>query len=177
MLSEEINQLNEIDEEGNETEYAATPVAEREAFVKERLNLYIDRHCMILETIRQLKDLYSMPIGVNFISHGVCIMLFFFLDSEEYMAFMPVLVYCFLVFFLYCHLCQTLVNASEVFERAVYNCGWENFAVAEKQKVYNMLVSAQRPVELMAAYIVPVNISTFATSCQFMYKFVTVVKL
>lgn len=71
MLSEEINQLNEIDEEGNETEYAATPVAEREAFVKERLNLYIDRHCMILETIRQLKDLYSMPIGVNFISHGV----------------------------------------------------------------------------------------------------------
>lgn len=176
ILSDEINQLNETDEEGNETEYAATAVSDREAFVKERLHLYIDRHCMILKTIKNLNHLYNMPIGITFISNGICIMLIFFLSTEEYMSYMSTLVYCILVFFLYCHLCQRLTNASEDFERAVYNCGWENFKVAEKQKVYNMLVAAQRPVQLLAADIIPVNIATFATSCQFMYKLVALVK-
>lgn len=176
ILSYEINQLNEFDEEGNETEYNSTPLAERKAIVQERLRFFIRRHCYLLETVQKAKDLYNLPIGVNFIMNAACIVFFFFLPSEEYVTFSPILIYCMVVFFLYCFLCQKLINATEMFERTVYSCGWENFEMNEKRVVYQMLVAAQKPVELIAAYIIPVNLATFASTCQFMYKFITVFK-
>ncbi|XP_045785048.1 odorant receptor 59b-like [Maniola jurtina] len=149
---------------------------ERNAKVKERLPFLIERHALILDVIKNLKALYSMPIGVNFGSNAVCISLFFYLPLQEWVMFTPILVYCFLVFFLYCYLCQRLINASEVFENAIYSCGWEKFDLKEKKTVYVMLLLAQKPVTLLAADIIPVNIYTFATTLQAMFKFITVVK-
>ncbi|XP_034840563.1 odorant receptor 49a-like [Maniola hyperantus] len=149
---------------------------ERNAKVKKRLPFLIERHALILDIIKNLKALYSMPIGINFGSNAVCISLFFYLPLQEWVMFTPILVYCFLVFFLYCFLCQRLINASEVFENAIYSCGWEKFDLKEKKTVYVMLLVAQKPVTLLAADIIPVNIYTFATTLQAMFKFITVVK-
>nr|WCC57420.1 odorant receptor 20 [Papilio glaucus] len=144
--------------------------------VKEKLPTMILRHSMTMSTVDDLKNLYSVPIGIHFGSNAVCICLFFYLPLQDWITFMPVLVYCFLVYFLYCFLCQRLINASEEFERAVYCCGWEKFDLNEMNLTYLMLMQAQKPIELLAAGIVPVNIYTFATSMQAMFKFVTVVK-
>lgn len=145
--------------------------------VKERLPSLIERHALTLSTIENLKALYSMPMGVNFGSNAVCICLFFYLPLQEWITFTPVLIYCFLVFFLYCFLCQRLINASEMFVNAVYSCGWEKFAIKEKKTVFVMLSQAQQPILLLAADIIPVNIYTFATTLRAMYQFITVVKL
>ncbi|OWR48756.1 olfactory receptor 54 [Danaus plexippus plexippus] len=166
LLSEEMLNFNQ---------YASTP--ESNIFVKNRLPLLVSRHSLTLDIIKNLKALYSMPMGVNFGSNAVCICLFFYLPLREWITFSPVLIYCFLVFFLYCYLCQRLINASEVFENAVYSCGWEKFNLNEQKTIYVMLLQAQKPVTLLAADIIPVNISTFATTIQAMFKFVTVVKL
>nr|ARO76417.1 odorant receptor 11 [Conogethes punctiferalis] len=166
LLSDEIMTLNNF----NKDELYNNPAA------KEFLPVIIHRHSIILSVIFKLKALYSVPIGVNFGSNAVCISLFFYLPLQQWLQFMPILVYCFLVFFLYCFLCQRLSNAAEVFEMAVYACGWENFDINERKAVYVMLRQAQKPVELLAADIIPVNISTFATTLQAMFKFVTVVK-
>ncbi|CAK1581694.1 unnamed protein product [Parnassius mnemosyne] len=144
--------------------------------VKEKLPSLIRRHSLTLEIVDDLKLLYSVPIGVNFGSNAVCICLFFYLPLQEWVKFMPVLVYCFLVYFLYCFLGQRLINASEEFERSVYCCGWENFELNEMRQIYLMFMQAQKPVELLAADIIPVNIYTFARTLQGMFKFVTVVK-
>ncbi|XP_023948177.2 uncharacterized protein LOC112053110 [Bicyclus anynana] len=144
--------------------------------IKKRLPFLIERHALILDIIKNLKALYSMPIGVNFGSNAVCISLFFYLPLPEWLMFTPILFYCFLVFFLYCFLCQRLINASEHFENAIYSCGWEKFELNEKKTIYLMLLLAQKPVTLLAADIIPVNIYTFATTLQAMFKFVTVVK-
>ncbi|CAH2241205.1 jg3270 [Pararge aegeria aegeria] len=125
------------------------------ALVKERLPILIERHALILAIIQNLKALYSVPIGVNFGSNAVCISLFFYLPLQEWVMFTPILVYCFLVFFLYCYLCQKLINASENFENAVYSCGWEKFDLKEKKTVYVMMLLAQKPVTLLAADIIP----------------------
>lgn len=167
LLADEIMTLNNFDK----NTYYNNPTA------KILLPVVIRRHSIILSVIDKLKALYSVPIGVNFGSNAVCMSLFFYLPLQEWLQFMPILVYCFLVFFLYCFLCQRLSNAAEVFEMAVYACGWENFDINERKAVYSMLRQAQKPVELLAADIVPVNISTFATTLQAMFKFVTVVKL
>nr|AQQ73527.1 olfactory receptor 54 [Heliconius melpomene rosina] len=145
--------------------------------VKEHLPSLIERHALTLSIIDNLKALYSMPMGVNFGSNAVCICLFFYLSLHEWITFAPVLIYCFLVFFLYCFLCQRLINASEVFENAVYSCGWEKFNMKEKKTIYVMLLQAQKPITLLAADIIPVNIYTFASTLRAMYQFITVVKL
>lgn len=146
------------------------------ATVKKRLVVLIGRHTLTLTITKTIKDLYSMPIGINFGSNAICIILSFALPWEEWVNLSPVYIYCFLVFFLYCHLCQMLINASEQFEYAVYSCGWEKFGLKEQKTAYVMLLQAQKPVTLLAADIVPVNIYTFATTMQAMFKFITVFK-
>ncbi|XP_075992854.1 odorant receptor 22b-like [Anticarsia gemmatalis] len=166
MLADEMLMLNA---DGNETEI--------KKLAKDSLPTLIYRHSLTLDVIDKLKSLYSVPLGVNFGSNAVCMSLFFYLPLQEWLQFIPILVYCFLVFFLYCFLCQRVINASEIFESSVYCCGWENFDLKEKKLVYVMLRQAQKPIQLLAADIIPVNIYTFATTLQAMFKFVTVVKI
>jgi hypothetical protein len=167
LLAEEILTLCDFDQN----------VHFNNPLVKELLPVIIQRHCLLLSVIKKLKCLYSVPIGIDFGSNAVCICLFFYLPLKEWVQLSPLLIYCFLVFFLYCFLCQRLTNAAELFEHSVYACGWENFNVSEKKAVYIMLRQAQKPVQLLAADIVPVNIATFATTVQAMFKFISVVKV
>ncbi|KAJ2952931.1 hypothetical protein O0L34_g7303 [Tuta absoluta] len=145
-------------------------------YVRRKLPSLLQRHILSLSTVNKFKQLFSMPIGINFGSNAACISLFFYLPLPEWLGFIPILVYCFLVFFLYCFLCQRLINAAEAFEKAVYGCGWEKFDVKIQKTIYLMLINAQAKVEILAADIIPVNIYTFATTIQFMFKFVTVMK-
>ncbi|CAK1545226.1 unnamed protein product [Leptosia nina] len=161
------DEMMSLDEPGDENHYE---------YIKDKLQILIKRHTLTLDTIRNLQALYSLPMGVNFGLNTVCIALFFYLPTEEWIDFFPFLIYCFLVFFLYCYLCQKLIDASELFERSVYACGWETFATKERKVVYIMLMQAQKPIQLLAADIVPVNIYTFATTIQVLYKMITVVK-
>lgn len=150
---------------------------EHKALVNKTLPSLVGRHSLTLDVINKLKSLYSVSLGINFGSHALCILLILYLPLEEWFVFSPIWVYCALVFFLYCFLCQKLADASEIFERAVYCCGWENFDLKEQKMVFMMLRQAQKPVEVLAANIIPVNIYTFATTLQAMFKFVTVVKI
>lgn len=165
MLSAEMLAFGEIEN-----------MEEVNVLVQNQLPILIERHALTLEIIENLKALYSMPIGVNFGSNAVCMCLFFYLSLREWVTFSPVLIYCFLVFFLYCFLCQRLINAAEAFENAIYSCGWEKFAIKEKKTIYVMLLQAQKPISLLAADIIPVNIYTFASTIRAMYQFITVVK-
>nr|AST36268.1 putative odorant receptor OR37 [Hedya nubiferana] len=145
--------------------------------VKERLADILYRHALTLDITSDLRALYNMPMGINFGSNAVCICFFFFLSLEEYLNFMPIMTYCFFVFFLYCFLGQRLTNAAEVFSCAVYSCGWEMMNMKEQRAIFTMLVQSQKEVDLLAADLIPVNMRTFASTCQAIYKFTTVVKL
>ncbi|XP_041977464.1 odorant receptor 67a-like [Aricia agestis] len=144
--------------------------------VKEKLASLIKRHILLLHIVQCLRDLYSLPLGIDFAANAYCMCLFFSLPLEDWISFAPVLGYCFLVFFLYCYLCQKLVDVSEVFEASVYDCGWENYVLSDRRSVLIVLLQAQQPVMIKAGNIVPVNIYTFASAMQGIYKFVTALK-
>ncbi|XP_063359295.1 uncharacterized protein LOC134648717 [Cydia amplana] len=146
-------------------------------FVKERLPVILYRHVLLLDITKDLRALYSIPMGINFGSNAACMCFFFFLEPAEYLSFMPIVVYCFIVFFLYCFLGQRLTNAAEMFSQAVYNSGWEMMHIKERRAIAFMLLQSQKEVDLLAADLIPVNMSTFATMCQGIYKFATVFKL
>lgn len=144
--------------------------------VKEKLPSLIHRHILLLKMVTNLKLLYSNPLGVNFGLNAVFICLFSYLPFKQWGAYIPMLFYFFIIFFLYCYLCQKLVNATEIFENAVYCCGWENFQLKEMKSVYIIVKLAQKPVRLLAADMIVVNMYTFASTLQFIFKFVTVLK-
>lgn len=166
MLKDEMMALNDYND-----------LEEHKLYVRKHLPALIRRHTLTLLVFDNLKRLYSIPLGIDFGSNAVCISLFFYISFGEWLKFIPIIIYCFMVFFIYCFLCQLMTNASESFETAVYSCGWENFDLKEKKLVYMMLLQAQKPVVLLAADIIPVNMYTFATTLQFMFKFITVVKI
>ncbi|XP_063620652.1 uncharacterized protein LOC134793059 [Cydia splendana] len=146
-------------------------------FVKGRLPVIIYRHVLILDITKDLRALYSIPMGINFGSNAVCLCFFFFLEPAEYLSFMPIVVYCFIVFSLYCFLGQRLTDGAEMFSQAVYNSGWEMMHTKERRAIVFMLLQSQKEVDLLAADLIPVNMSTFATTCQAIYQFATVFKL
>ncbi|XP_041977465.1 putative odorant receptor 85d [Aricia agestis] len=165
LMSEEMLALSRV-------EYSTNRLS-----VQKKLSLLIKRHSLLLHIVECLRTLYNMPIGVNFGTNAFCICMFFFLNLEAWITFGPLLGYCFLVFFLYCYLCQKLIDASEVFERAVYSCGWESYGLDDMKSLLIVLKQAQQPALLLAGYMIPVNIYTFATGMQFIYKFVTTLKV
>lgn len=165
LLAEEMNVLSEYKKRDGGY-----------SFVKENLPHLIHRHVLLLKMVKNLKSLYNNPLGVNFGLNAVFLCLFFYLPLRQWYTYSPTLIYCFAVFFLYCYLCQKLINASVAFEKAVYSCGWEDFRLEEKRTVYVILKLAQRPIGLLAADMIPVNMYTFAYTLQSVYKFVTIMK-
>lgn len=150
---------------------------EHKSYVRKHLPSLVQRHALMLQVVGNLKNLYSVSTGVDFGANAVCVCLLFFVSYQVLLKFIPLLLYCVLSFFMYCFLCQRMTNAAEGFELAVYSCGWENFDLREQSMVYIMLLLAQKPVVILAADNVPVNMYTFAKTLQFMYKFVTVIKI
>ncbi|XP_041977463.1 uncharacterized protein LOC121731856 [Aricia agestis] len=162
LISEEILTLNDIADE---------------AEVRDRLAPVIGRHILLLDIVKSLQSLYNVPIGIDFGANAYFFCLFFTLPLKDWIAFGPLLGYCFIAFFLYCFLCQKLKDSSVIFEKSVYACGWENFGVSDKKTALIVLKLSQRPVLLQAAHIIPIDINTFASTVQAIYKFVTALKV
>ncbi|XP_037968024.2 uncharacterized protein LOC119692255 [Plutella xylostella] len=172
LLADELLELNH---QGPDT--TSDTEQSFQTYIEQRLITFVDRHCYLIQITGYLRQLYSIPIGIGFGYCAICIILCSYLNSQDMVKFYPVLMYCVYLFFMFCYLGQRLINAAEQFESAAYCCGWERFSVRNRRTVYNMLVLAQRPVALLAADIIPINIDTFATTTQAMYKFATVVKV
>lgn len=147
---------------------------ERKLFVKSNLPKLIRRHALLLDVFKNLKSLYSVPIAVDMSSNVLCVGLYFYMSSNDFFNYSSVLIYCFLTFFSYCMLGQYITDASERFERAVYSCGWENFDSREKKLIYLTLIQAQKPVVLLAGDVTPLNMYTFTSTLQFVYKFLAI---
>ncbi|XP_047021607.1 odorant receptor 23a-like [Helicoverpa zea] len=144
--------------------------------IEARLSNIIDRHGLALRTVRKVEAIYSEAIGIGFGLDAISLCLFFVLPIEVILHFAPLIYHSLFIFFLYCFQGQRLTTASEKFEMAVYCCGWENLRVKERKQVLLMLKQAQKPVIVYAAKVIPIRLSTFATTMQSIYKFVTVFK-
>ncbi|XP_041977462.1 putative odorant receptor 19b [Aricia agestis] len=147
------------------------------ALIRRKLSDIIRRHGLILNLMDCLRMLYSTPMGIDFVTNVYFMCLFLSLTLQDWISLASPFIYCVIVFFLYCFLCQKLIDASVIFESSVYGCGWEQFDMSEKKTVYIMLKVARRPIKLFAANIVPIDLNTFAVTVQNMYKFVTALKV
>nr|WCC57669.1 odorant receptor 19 [Papilio xuthus] len=144
--------------------------------VAERINNIVYRHSLILHTVKEIQEIYSVTIGVSFGLEAISMCIFFVLPLNLAFNFSPIIVHGMFVFFLYCYQGQKITTAAERFQNAVYFCGWENFSIKEQKMILIMLIQSQKPVLLKAGSVVPVCIYTFACTMQSIYKFVTAFK-
>ncbi|XP_045542796.1 putative odorant receptor 19b [Papilio machaon] len=144
--------------------------------VSERINKLVYRHSLILNTVKEIQEIYSVTIGVSFGLEAISMCIFFVLPLNLAFNFTPIIVHGMFVFFLYCYQGQKITTAAERFQTAVYFCGWENFNIKEQKMILIMLRQSQKPVILKAGSVVPVCIYTFASTLQSIYKFVTAFK-
>nr|XP_021185075.2 uncharacterized protein LOC110372589 [Helicoverpa armigera] len=170
ILFEEMMSINDITQtcQNSDEDYAV---------IVARLKNVIVRHVLALQTVGKVEDIFSVSIGICFGLDAISLCLFFVLPLEVILHFAPLIYHSLFILFLYCFQGQRLTTASEKFEMAVYCCGWENLRVKERKQVLLMLKQAQMPVIVYAAKVIPIRLSTFATTMQAIYKFVTVFKV
>lgn len=145
--------------------------------IPDKIKNIVKRHCLAIKTVSGLQDLFGLAIGMWFFLNAISLCIFFVLPLEVCMNFVPLIFYYLIVFLLYCYLGQRLTNASEMFERAVYCCGWQYLDVKDQKYVFLIFLQAQKPVMICAANIVPISMFTFAGTMQNIYKFVTAFKI
>lgn len=143
----------------------------------ERLKSLIDRHSLILLTVNKLEKCLSIVIGFFLAINTISVCTFFVLPLEVGFSFAPLIYYTLTVFFLYCLLGQRLINVSEKLAMMVYACGWEKLELRHQKVILLMLKQAQKPVMLHGADMVPICMTTFASTMQAIYRFVTVFRV
>nr|WCC57535.1 odorant receptor 18 [Papilio memnon] len=144
--------------------------------VTERLRNLINRHSLILHTVKKIQDIYSTAVGISLGLEAISMCLFFVLPLEAVLNLVPIIIHGLSMFFLYCYQGQKITTAAEGFEMAVYCCGWEKFGIKEQKMILIMLRQSQKPVILKAASEAPICIYSFAYTMQSIYKLVTAFK-
>nr|WCC57354.1 odorant receptor 19 [Papilio dardanus] len=144
--------------------------------VAERIKNLVYRHSLVLDTFKEIQEIYSITIGVTFGLEAISMCIFFVLPLNLVLIFTPIIIHGMFVFFLYCYQGQKITTAAERFQTAVYFCGWENFSIKEQKMILIMLRQAQKPVVLKAGSVVHVCIYTYACMLQSIYKYVTAFK-
>nr|WCC57419.1 odorant receptor 19 [Papilio glaucus] len=164
ILAEEILSLNDVTERQEITTVA------------ESLKNLVNRHSLMLYTVKKIEEIYSVIIGVSFSLEAVSACIFFVLPLDLALNFAPLVVHGIFMFFLYSYYGQKITSAAERFEMALYCCGWENFNIKEQKTILITLRQSQKPVVLKAASVVPICIYTFACAMQSIFKYVTAFK-
>ncbi|KAH9635967.1 hypothetical protein HF086_015541 [Spodoptera exigua] len=115
--------------------------------VFKNLKYIIKRHATIKTLINQVEDVCSGPtaVGLTFLLLGLISELLGGLENtflQLPFAFMQVGTDCFIG--------QRIMDAGEVFERAVYDCHWENFDPRNRKMVLLMLQISQKTSSISA---------------------------
>ncbi|GBP55346.1 hypothetical protein EVAR_31866_1 [Eumeta japonica] len=175
-VSQQLKADSDVVEESTSAEEETQTLLDQD-LVRRHLQKVAIRHTLLLVTIGKIKKVYSACTGVDFAFNLITLFAIIILPAQDIVKMFAYLGFAILHFFLYCIACQRLENASQKFERAVYCCGWEDFDVVNRKSVLIMLVQAQKPVKILAAGILPMNIRSFGTGSTVARGCVAVINL
>ncbi|XP_041982467.1 uncharacterized protein LOC121735638 [Aricia agestis] len=78
--------------------------------------------------------------------------------------------------FIDCVVGQKIIDANEVFIKAIYGSKWENFDTSNKKTVLLILMNAQRVMRISAGGFMDLSFVSFATVIRFTYSTYTTLK-
>ncbi|XP_047992764.1 odorant receptor 67a-like [Leguminivora glycinivorella] len=132
-------------------------------YINYRLQAIVKSHAINIDIVKKLEGLFRNAIAVEFIllTAGLIVDLLGGL-GDTYI----ILPFSIMQVSMDCYLGQKLMDASKVFENAIYDCKWENFDVKNRKTVLLTLMMSQRILSLSAG-----GVATLSFECLMaMYK-------
>lgn len=116
-------------------------------YVKKKLEQIVQIHTTNINLLRQIEDVFRGAIAVEFMLLVIGIIAELLGGLEKTWIELP---FALMLVGMDCLSGQRVTDASIVFERAVYDCKWENFDVENRRIVFLMLQAAQKNMVLSA---------------------------
>lgn len=108
--------------------------------VRARIHTLLKRHGLILQTCKNIHNLYSTPIGIEFMINASSMCLISFVPTNQFQMFAFVFFYSTGFLFLFCFLGQRLTTAAENFEMSVYVSDWVSLNPKDQKLFLLMLL-------------------------------------
>ncbi|XP_047535754.1 uncharacterized protein LOC125070098 [Vanessa atalanta] len=141
--------------------------------VADHLKQIITFHTTNINLLNDFESLFRVTMAVEFglIIIGIVAVLLGRVEN----TFME-LPYTFIQLFVSCLIGQKMINASNVFENAVYSCKWENFDNSNMKIVLFILQNAQKPLKLTAGGLTTLDFVCLMSVVKSTFSFYTTLK-
>ncbi|XP_047535753.1 odorant receptor Or2-like [Vanessa atalanta] len=138
--------------------------------IANRLKQIIPFHISNINLLNEFETLFRITMAVEFglIIIGIVAELLGRIEN----TFME-LPYTLIQIYVDCFIGQRLIDASFVFERAVYDCKWENFNKSNMKTILLILQNAQKPLKLTAGGLTTLDFVCLMSVIKSTYSFYT----
>lgn len=142
-------------------------------YIRKRLHEFINLHTTNINLLHQTENIFRGAIAIEFmvLIVGLIVILLGGLENtymEIPFALMQVAMDCLTG--------QRVMDASITFEKAVYDCKWENFDVSNRKTVLLMLQSSQKTMKLSAGGVTMLSFSSFMGVIRSIYSAYTALR-
>lgn len=160
-LDNEIDQINENHKK------------EVNEYIKERLKSLIKMHATIVNLSNQLEQVFRKAIAVEFILLILALIVELLGGLEKTYVQVP---FALMQVGMDCLAGQRVMDASIVFERAVYGCNWQQFDSSNMNMVLLILQNSQKTLNLSAGGITMLNFSCLMAVLRSIYSAYTTLR-
>lgn len=139
----------------NETELCSkTEIINK--YIENHLKDIIRIHSRNIGLLYQVEEVFKIAIGLEFFILGVALIAELLGGLENTYIEIP---FAMMQVGMDCFTGQRVMDASTKFEKAVYDCKWENYNISNMKIVQTMLQSSQKTMKLTAGGIIMLNFS------------------
>ncbi|CAH2092587.1 unnamed protein product [Euphydryas editha] len=138
-----------------------------------RLREIITFHITNITLLKQFDRIFRITLAIEFALIIVGIVAELLGRLENTYIELP---YTFIQMYIDCLIGQRLIDASNVFEKAVYNCKWENFDKANMKTVLLLLQNSQKPLTLTAGGLTNLDFVCLMSVVKSTYSFYTTLR-
>nr|AXF48794.1 odorant receptors OR49.2 [Lobesia botrana] len=120
---------------------------EMNKYIKMRLKRIVQSHATNINLVKKIEDIFREAIATEFALLAVALICDLLGGLEQTYIILP---FALMQVSMDCYIGQKLMEASEIFEAAVYSCNWEEFDAPNMKSVLMILKMSQKTLTLSA---------------------------
>ncbi|CAF4928431.1 unnamed protein product [Pieris macdunnoughi] len=169
-LSEELlNVWNDAEKETEHIDIESRSSA-LNSFISERLTFIIKLHNENITLLKRIEGVLRVSMALEFLFLMAGLIAALLGGIKHTYLEIP---FAFAQIFMNCYLGQKIINASETFESAVYDCKWELFDKTNMRTVLIVLQNSQKTLNLSAGGVAILSFQCLMSVIQSSYSFYT----
>ncbi|KAG6439267.1 hypothetical protein O3G_MSEX000629 [Manduca sexta] len=127
----------------------------------------IERHKANINLLSDVEHLFRIPIGAGFLCQSISLVAELLGGIKKTYLEIP---FALIQITMDCYIGQKVMDASLIFEKAVYNCKWEKFDNSNMKLMLTILQNSQKTMRLSAGGMATMSFSCLATVLNTIYS-------